>query len=115
MGFPADVWGVYDTPEREVGEGPGGKKLRQSVSAWVQHSRVLFIANKLPVGEEQAEVAAFSNNKEAAGYAEQFCLWLCLVQNTAARVATRLQCQLGPAASCPGAKPQLANYICLNP
>ena len=68
MVFPADVRGVYDADEREVGEGPGGKKLKRSVSAWVQHNRIVFKANKPPAGEEQTEVAVFSNNKELTGY-----------------------------------------------
>ena len=38
------------------------------MSAWVQHNRILFIANKPPVGEEQTEVVVFSNNKEPTGY-----------------------------------------------
>ena len=68
MWFPADVQGVYDAEERDVGVGAGGKTLRRSVSAWVQHNRILFIANKPPVGEEQTEVVVFSNNKEPTGY-----------------------------------------------
>ena len=34
----------------------------------MQHNRVLFIANKPPAGEEQTEVAVFSNNNEPTGY-----------------------------------------------
>ena len=38
------------------------------MSAWVQHNRVLPIANKPPEGEDDTEVAVFSNNKVATGY-----------------------------------------------
>ena len=64
MGFPPDVRGLYVAPAQEVEDGPRGKPLRRSVTAYVYHNRIDFLANQPPSGEEDTQVQVFSNNND---------------------------------------------------
>ena len=64
MVFPVHVRGLYMAPARDVEEGPRGKPLRRSVTAYVYHNRIDFLANQPPSGEEDTQVQVFSNNND---------------------------------------------------
>ena len=68
MGFPADVRGLYAAPVCSVGVSARGTTPRQLVAAYVNYSKILFIANKPPEGEEKTEVAVFLTNNDPTGY-----------------------------------------------
>ena len=61
--FPRDVRGVYDTPEREVGEASGHTK-KYSVSAKVGHNTIIFVASP----KLGTDVRVYSINNNSAGY-----------------------------------------------
>ena len=68
MGFPPDVRRLYTAPPRVVGEGPRGNPIKRSVTAYVYHNRIDFVANRSPEGQKDTKVQVFLQNDDPNGY-----------------------------------------------